>query len=155
MDGSRRRTVLLLNGPNLNLLGVREPSKYGTATLADVEELVAKTAAEYGLDVRCRQSNSEGTLIDALHAARADCHAVIINPAGLSHTSVALRDAVAAVALPTVEVHITNIHQRESFRHHSYVSAVADAVIVGAGVHGYVLAVHHVAHLLAGPAHSW
>lgn len=143
--------MLLLNGPNLNLLGVREPDTYGTTTLADVEEAVAKTAAEHGLDVRAVQSNHEGDLIDALHKARTECSAIIFNPAGFSHTSVALRDAIAAVALPTLEVHITNVHQREAFRHHSYISAVADAVIAGAGTHGYILATLHVAHLLANP----
>lgn len=141
------RTILVVNGPNLNLLGVREPDKYGTTTLADVEKQVSETAAEHGLTARFAQSNHEGVLLDAIHAARTDCAGIVINPAGLSHTSVALRDALAAVALPTVEVHITNVHQREEFRHHSFVSAVADAVIAGAGTHGYVLATLHLAQL--------
>jgi 3-dehydroquinate dehydratase II len=139
--------VLVLNGPNLNLLGVREPDKYGATTLAEVEELLSTTAAEHGLTVRFVQSNHEGVLIDAIHAARGECVAIVLNPAGLTHTSVALRDAIAAVELPTIEVHITNIHRREEFRHHSYISAVADAVIVGAGTNGYLLAITHIAHM--------
>jgi 3-dehydroquinate dehydratase-2 len=143
-----RRQLLLLNGPNLNLLGVREPERYGTTTLPEIEEMVVKAAAEHGLGVQAVQSNHEGVLIDSLHAARTTCAAVILNPAGLSHTSIALRDAVAAVALPTVEVHLTNVHRREPFRHHSYISAVADAVIAGAGPLGYVLAVAYLADAL-------
>jgi 3-dehydroquinate dehydratase-2 len=139
--------VLVLNGPNLNLLGVREPDEYGATTLAEVEELLSTTAAEHGLTVRFVQSNHEGALIDAIHAARSECVAIVINPAGLTHTSVALQDAIAAVELPTIEVHITNIHRREEFRHHSYISAVADAVIVGAGTNGYLLAIAHIAHM--------
>jgi 3-dehydroquinate dehydratase-2 len=144
-----RRQLLLLNGPNLNLLGVREPDRYGTTTLAEIEDLVAKAAAEHGLAVHAVQSNHEGVLIDTLHEARTTCAGIIINPAGLTHTSVALRDAIAAVALPTVEVHITNIHRSEAFRHHSYVSGVADAVIAGAGPLGYTLAVTYLAARLA------
>ncbi|MEO3751862.1 type II 3-dehydroquinate dehydratase [Streptomyces sp. B6B3] len=143
------RTVLFLNGPNLNLLGTREPDRYGSTTLSQVQETATKTAAEHDLTPRFVQSNHEGVLIDAIHAARTECGAIVINPAGLTHTSVALRDALAAVALPTVELHITNVHRREEFRHHSHISAVADALIVGAGTHGYVLATLHVAHLLS------
>jgi 3-dehydroquinate dehydratase-2 len=139
--------VLVLNGPNLNLLGVREPDKYGATTLAEVEQQMSTTAAEHGLTVRFAQSNHEGVLIDAIHAARGECVAIVLNPAGLTHTSVALRDAIAAVELPTIEVHITNIHRREEFRHHSYISAVADAVIAGAGTNGYLLAIAHIAHM--------
>jgi 3-dehydroquinate dehydratase-2 len=143
------RSVLFLNGPNLNMLGVREPDTYGSTTLREVEETVAKTAAEHGLTARFVQSNHEGVLIDAIQAARTECGAIVINPAGFTHTSVAIRDALAAVALPTVELHITNVHRREAFRHHSHISAVADALIVGAGTHGYVLATLHAAHLLS------
>jgi 3-dehydroquinate dehydratase-2 len=146
---SSRLQLLLLNGPNLNLLGVREPERYGRTTLAEIEDMVAKAAAEHGLGVQAGQSNHEGVLIDTLHEARTTCAGVIINPGGLTHTSVALRDAIAAVALPTVEVHITNIHRNEPFRHHSYVSGVADAVIAGAGPIGYVLAVTYLARTLA------
>ncbi|RAJ68902.1 3-dehydroquinate dehydratase [Streptomyces sp. Amel2xB2] len=140
--------VLVLNGPNLNLLGLREPDVYGSDTLADVEELCRATAADHGLRADCRQSNHEGALIDAVHEARAGHRAIVINPGGYSHTSVALRDALAAVELPVVEVHLSNIHKREEFRHHSYVSAVADAVICGAGAHGYALALAHAATLV-------
>jgi 3-dehydroquinate dehydratase-2 len=144
--------VLFLNGPNLNLLGTREPDTYGTTTLAALEVMINEEAAQHGMSARFVQSNHEGVLIDAIHAARTECSAIVINPAGFTSTSVALRDALAAVRLPTVEVHITNVHRREAFRHHSYISAVADALIVGAGVHGYALATRHVAHLLASGA---
>ncbi|MER7282983.1 type II 3-dehydroquinate dehydratase [Dactylosporangium sp. NPDC000244] len=143
-----RHQLLLLNGPNLNLLGVREPERYGTTTLQEIEDMAGKAAAEHGIAIQAVQSNHEGVLIDTLHAARTTCAGVIINPGGLTHTSVSLRDAVAAVALPTVEVHITNIHRKEPFRHHSYISGVADAVIAGAGPIGYVLAVTYLAHAL-------
>ncbi|AEM83521.1 type II 3-dehydroquinate dehydratase [Streptomyces violaceusniger] len=145
-----RSTIMVLNGPNLNLLGRRQPEIYGTDTLADIEKLVAVTAAPHGLRTDCRQSNHEGQLIDWVHEAREHHAAVIINPAGYSHTSVALRDALATCdGLPIVEVHISNIHQRETFRHHSYVSALANGVIAGCGVQGYAFAVERVAALLA------
>ena len=144
--GSRR--VLVLNGPNLNLLGTREPDVYGTATLADVEKVATEAATAHGWSTECVQSNHEGALIDAVHAARETADAIIINPGGYSHTSVALRDALSGVALPVVEVHITNIHKREQFRHHSYISGVADAVIAGAGIAGYRLAVDYLAEVL-------
>lgn len=140
--------VLVLNGPNLDLLGQREPDVYGKETLAGIEELCRETAAAHGLRADCRQSNHEGALIDAVHEARTAHRAIVINPAGYSHTSVALRDALAAVGMPVVEVHLSNIHKREAFRHHSYVSAVADAVICGAGAHGYALALAHAATLV-------
>lgn len=144
--------VLVLNGPNLNLLGTREPATYGTDTLADVEELCRATAADLRLRADFRQSNHEGTLVDAVQEARTAHRGIVVNPAGYSHTSVALRDALAAVELPVVEVHLSNIHRREPFRHHSYVSGVADAVICGAGAHGYVLALTHLARLIHGSA---
>lgn len=131
------RRLLLVNGPNLNLLGVREPEVYGTETLADVEALVARTAAESGYEVRAVQSNHEGVLIDAIHAARTDCAGIVINPGGLTHTSVVLRDALAGVALPVAEVHISDVMAREAFRHHSYVADVAVVHVVGRGVAGY------------------
>jgi 3-dehydroquinate dehydratase-2 len=142
--------VLVLNGPNLNLLGRREPAVYGHDTLADIEALCHATAAAHGLRADVRQSNHEGVLIDAVHEARTAHRGIVINPAGYGHTSVALRDALAAVEAPIVEVHLSNIHRREEFRHFSYVSGVADTVICGAGAHGYALALSHLARLLEG-----
>ncbi|MBP1325685.1 3-dehydroquinate dehydratase-2 [Leucobacter exalbidus] len=144
------RRILLVNGPNLNLLGTREPAIYGADTLADVEALVGRVATEFGLDVRCVQSNHEGVLIDAIHAAREDCAAVIINAGAFTHTSVAIRDALTGVALPVAEVHISNVHTREAFRHESFISDIAECVIVGCGVQGYDFAVRRIAALLAG-----
>lgn len=154
MPEAGHRPVLVLNGPNLNLLGLREPERYGHTTFAELEEQVRTSAADLGLVLTWVQSNHEGALVDAIQAARTECAAIIINPAAYTHTSVALRDALLVAELPTVEVHITNVHTREEFRHHSYISPVADAVIVGAGVHGYNLALTHVAHLLRTRAAS-
>jgi 3-dehydroquinate dehydratase-2 len=140
-----RNRLLLVNGPNLNLLGSREPELYGTATLTDVEKLAIATAAEFGLEMCTVQSNHEGVLIDAIHESRRECCGVVINPGAFTHTSIAIADALAAIDLPVAEVHLTNIQRREAFRHHSYVSAVADVVIAGAGVLGYQLAVHYLA----------
>jgi 3-dehydroquinate dehydratase II len=139
-DAERPRRVLLLHGPNLNLLGRREPEVYGTTTLADVDDACRALGDELGLEVDARQSNHEGALIDAVQEAMSGFDAVVINPGGYTHTSVALRDALAALSVPVVEVHISNVHARESFRAHSYVSPVATAVIAGAGVLGYELA---------------
>jgi 3-dehydroquinate dehydratase II len=139
-DAEQPRRVLLLHGPNLDLLGRREPEVYGTTTLADVDARAREIGAELGLEVDARQSNHEGVLIDAVHEAMTDFAAVVINPGGYTHTSVALRDALAALSVPVVEVHISNVHAREPFRDHSYVSPVATAVIAGAGVLGYELA---------------
>lgn len=144
-----KQPLLILNGPNLNLLGTREPEIYGRDTIADVEALCVKTAAEYGRTVDFRQSNHEGVLIDWIHEARTGHDGVVINPAGYSHTSVALHDALAVLeGKPIIEVHISNIHKREPFRHHSYVSSVADGVIAGCGVQGYALAIARVCALL-------
>lgn len=143
------RRLLLLNGPNLNLLGTRQPEIYGATTLAQIEEMVTAAAAGHGFEVRAVQSNHEGVLIDAIHAARADCAGIVINPAAYSHTSVAIADALIAAELPVAEVHLSNVHKREKFRHHSYVSAVADMVIAGAGPLGYRLAVDYLADRLA------
>jgi 3-dehydroquinate dehydratase-2 len=141
--------LLILNGPNLNTLGTREPHIYGHDTLADVEALCVKAAAEYGRTVDFRQSNHEGVLIDWIQEARSGHDGLIINPAGYSHTSVALHDALALLeGKPILEVHISNIHKRESYRHHSYVSSVADGVIAGCGVQGYALAIARVCALL-------
>jgi 3-dehydroquinate dehydratase II len=139
--------LLLVNGPNLDLLGTREPDLYGTDTLADVEDLVRRSAASAGWEVDAVQSNHEGVLIDAIHAARDTCRAIVINPGGLAHTSVVLRDALVGVALPVAEVHVTNIHAREEFRHRSYVSAIAETVICGAGIDGYRFAVERLVTL--------
>jgi 3-dehydroquinate dehydratase-2 len=143
-------TVFVLNGPNLNLLGGREPEVYGTATLADVERLCRQTAGELGLTVDFRQSNREGELVDWLQEAGAAVAAgagigAVLNPAAYSHTSIALPDAIQGAALPLVEVHISNVHRREEFRHHSYVSGIATGVIAGLGVEGYVLALQWMA----------
>lgn len=144
------RRLLLVNGPNLNLLGTRQPEIYGSTTLVEIEELVSDTAAAHGFQVRAVHSNHEGALIDAIQLARTDCQGIVINPAGYSHTSVALADALSATELPVVEVHLSNIHRREAFRHHSYVSAVAEAVIAGAGPAGYRMATEYLVAYLAG-----
>ncbi|MBE0011391.1 MULTISPECIES: type II 3-dehydroquinate dehydratase [unclassified Arthrobacter] len=134
-------TLLIINGPNLNLLGTREPATYGTSTLADVEAVAAEAAGQHGWAVTCVQSNHEGELVDAIHGAAGTADGIVLNAGAYTHTSVALRDAVAAVGLPMVEVHLSNVHRREEFRHHSYLSGVAEAVIVGAGISGYRFAV--------------
>ncbi|KQO42871.1 3-dehydroquinate dehydratase [Aeromicrobium sp. Leaf245] len=135
------RRLLLVNGPNLNLLGTREPEVYGSATLADVVALVERTADELGYAVSALQSNHEGVLIDAVHDARGTCAGIVINPGGLTHTSVALRDALTGVALPFAEVHVSDVHAREEFRHFSYLTDVAALTVVGEGVDGYARAV--------------
>ena len=140
--------LLIVHGPNLNLLGTREPGIYGAHTLDDVNELCRATAAQRGFEVDTVQSNHEGELVDAIQAARGTAEGIVINPAAYTHTSVAIADALAAVNLPVVEVHVSNVHARESFRHHSYVSPHASAVIAGAGVSGYRFAVEHLAELL-------
>jgi 3-dehydroquinate dehydratase-2 len=138
------KKLLLLNGPNLNLLGTREPQVYGSTTLADVEQAAKAQAQSAGAELHSYQSNHEGALIDRIQAARSEgTDAIIINPGGLTHTSVALRDALAGVAIPFVEVHISNIHRREEFRHKSYLSGIAVGVICGLGVGGYAAAIAH------------
>lgn len=129
--------IVVLNGPNLNLLGEREPSVYGHETLADVEALCRRRGDELGHDIDFRQTNHEGVLIDAIHEVRRSAAGVVINAGGWTHTSVAIRDALAAVVGPVVEVHISDVHAREEFRHFSYITDVADEVIVGRGVQGY------------------
>jgi 3-dehydroquinate dehydratase II len=132
------KNLLLLNGPNLNLLGTREPEQYGSTTLAEIEQAAHAQADAAGARLASFQSNHEGALIDRIHAAKSEqVDAIIINPGGLTHTSVALRDALAAVAIPFVEVHISNVHQRENFRHFSYLSGIAAGVICGLGPAGY------------------
>ena len=142
------RRLLLLNGPNLNLLGIREPEIYGHETLADVERIVTDAAAARGVEVTAVQSNHEGVLVDAIHAAREDCDAIVINPAAFTHTSVAIRDALLGVALPVAEVHLSNVHAREEFRRRSYISDIAVCVIAGAGIQGYDFAIRRLVRVL-------
>jgi 3-dehydroquinate dehydratase II len=142
MAKASAETIYVLNGPNLNLLGIREPEKYGKFTLADVEKLCVETAAQYGLKADCRQSNREGELVDIIHEAHAKkAVGIILNAAAYSHTSIALHDAIKGANIPTVEVHITNIHARESFRHHSFTAMAAFASLTGFGIEGYRLAI--------------
>ncbi len=133
--------ILVLNGPNLNMLGTRQPEVYGSDTLDDVVALCRKTAGRFDREIVAYQSNSEGAIIDRIHAARGAESAIVINPGGLTHTSVALRDALVIPEVPIVEVHISNVHAREEFRHHSFVSPIATAVIAGLGIQGYAAAV--------------
>ena len=142
------KTIYILNGPNLNLLGKRQPEIYGHDTLADVEANCAKVGQELGLSVKLMQSNHEGEIVEMIHAARDNAAGIIINPAAYSHTSVAILDALNTFDGPVLEVHISNIHKREEFRHHSFVSARAEGVIAGCGVNGYALAMRHMGTLL-------
>lgn len=144
------KPIFILNGPNLNLLGLRQPEIYGTQTLEDVAGACSALAESLGLSVRFHQSNHEGQLVDWVHEARSAAAGIIINPAAYSHTSVAILDALNAFDGPVIEVHISNIHKREAFRHHSYVSARADGVIAGCGVEGYLLALRRMGSLLPG-----
>jgi 3-dehydroquinate dehydratase-2 len=141
----------ILNGPNLNLLGVREPEIYGHQTLAGVEDLCRKFAAGQNLEITFRQSNHEGQIIDWIQEARDAAAGIIINPAGFTSTSIAILDALKTFEGPIIEVHLSNIHRREAFRHHSYVSLAATGVICGLGTHGYVLALEAIADLIATP----
>jgi len=142
------KTVYILNGPNLNLLGQRQPEIYGRETLADVEAACAALGASLGLAVTLFQSNHEGVVIDTIHEARHKAAGIVINPAAFTHTSVAILDALNSFDGPVIEVHISNVHKRESFRHHSYVSLRADGVIAGLGTEGYLAAVRRMATLL-------
>lgn len=146
------RRLLLVNGPNLNLLGTREPEIYGSATLTDVERITAEAAAPFGFDVRALQSNHEGVLLDAIHAAREDCAGIVINAGAYTHTSVALRDALTGVALPFAEVHISDVYAREEFRHFSYLTDVAAVHVVGEGVAGYTTATRRLIAVITGQA---
>lgn len=146
-------SLLVLNGPNLNLLGTREPAVYGHATLADVEALCQTRAQPLGAVVTCRQSNHEGQLVDWIHEARGQHHGIILNAGAYTHTSIALADAIRGVGLPVVEVHLSNVHARESFRQVSYIAPIALGVIAGFGPAGYGLAIEAlVGHLWAGAA---
>lgn len=143
------KTIHILNGPNLNLLGKRQPEIYGHTTLADIEASCAALGAELGLETALFQSNHEGEIIEMIHRARDEADGIIINPAAYTHTSVAILDALNAFEGPVIEVHISNVHKREAFRHHSYVSMRADGVIAGLGVEGYELALRRMASLTA------
>lgn len=146
------RLIYVLNGPNLNLLGKRQPDIYGHETLADVERDCRALAGELGLELRFHQSNREYEIIDWVHAAREDAAGIVINPAAFTHTSVAILDALNAFDGPVIEVHISNVHKREAFRHHSFVSGRADGVIAGFGTQGYLLALRRLAHLVGAAA---
>jgi 3-dehydroquinate dehydratase-2 len=141
-------TVFVLNGPNLNLLGLREPDVYGSDTLNDIEDRVKTRAKQLGLLIDFRQTNVEGQLVDWIQEARTKAKGIIINPAAYTHTSVALHDALKAVGVPTIEVHLSNTHAREEFRHHSYVSPVAHGIVVGFGAYGYELALDGLARII-------
>lgn len=141
--------ILVLNGPNLNLLGTREPEQYGRETLADLANSCADSARALGLDIEFRQTNHEGELIDWIHAARGRCAGIVINPGAWTHTSVAIRDALVASELPVIEVHLSNVHKREPFRHISFVSSIAVGVICGLGSHGYRMALAHFGQMFA------
>ncbi len=139
------KRILVIHGPNLNLLGTREPQVYGSQTLADINAHLVTIAAELGVELSHVQNNIEGELVNAIHAARGKVDAIVINPAAYTHTSVALRDALAGVAIPFVEVHLSNVYQREAFRHHSYFSEIAVGVISGLGAYGYEAALRFLA----------
>ncbi|MCA1023004.1 MULTISPECIES: type II 3-dehydroquinate dehydratase [Halobacillus] len=143
-----KKKIYLLNGPNLNRLGIREPGTYGTGTLEDVVTLVSETAQKAGFEVEAYQSNHEGDLVDWIHQADASADGIIMNPAAYTHTSVALRDAVSSVSLPVIEIHISNVHAREAFRHTSMLAPVCAGQIVGFGMDGYRLAVEGLIHKL-------
>lgn len=148
MSASVPLTIALVNGPNLNLLGTREPHHYGTVTLPEIEARFRELAQELGAEASTFQSNHEGALIDFLHSVRLTHRAIVINPGAYTHTSIALRDAISSISLPCWEVHLSNVHRREAFRHHSYISGIAEGVICGLGAWGYEVALRAaVAHL--------
>ncbi|GAP21308.1 type II 3-dehydroquinate dehydratase [Leptolinea tardivitalis] len=146
-------SVLVLHGPNLNLLGLREPGVYGTLTMEDINARMVDLGKELGVEVRCFQSNHEGVLIDTLHEARTWADGVVFNPGGYTHTSVALRDAISAISLPVIEVHLSNLHAREEFRHTSMISAVCAGTISGLGVQSYLLGLRGLAGIIKDPGH--
>jgi 3-dehydroquinate dehydratase-2 len=147
---AKARKILILNGPNLNLLGTRQPEIYGSTTLADIEAMCQSRAKDLGLGAEFRQSNTEGQIVDWIQEARGKFAGIVINPGAYSHTSVAILDALLAADMPVVEVHLSNIHKREAFRHHSYVSKAAQAVICGFGASGYLMALDGLARILEG-----
>jgi 3-dehydroquinate dehydratase-2 len=149
MSDSSRPLVAVLNGPNMNMLGLRQPHLYGSTTLDDVEQLCAEAGEKLGLAIDFRQTNGEGELVSWVQECRGRARGIVINPAGYTTTSIALMDALLAVELPVIEVHVTNIHRREEFRHHSYVSKAAVGVICGLGIRGYSLALTALAEIIA------
>lgn len=142
--------VLVLHGPNLNLLGEREPEHYGSQTLDELDAAIVRAASDLGLAVRCEQHNGEGQLIDALHASRTDCNGVVFNPGAYSHYSYAIADAIAAIGIPVIEVHLSNVARRETFRRTSVTAAACRAAVSGLGARGYVLALRAMSEILAG-----
>ena len=142
-----QKSVLVLNGPNLNMLGLRQPEIYGTMSLSDLDRICVEAAKDAGWMADCRQSNMEGELVGWIHEARTEFDGIVINAGAYTHTSVALRDAISAAETPTIEVHLSNIHKRESFRHHSYLTPVAVGMICGLGAHGYVLGIQALARM--------
>jgi 3-dehydroquinate dehydratase-2 len=148
-DDRHPKRILVIHGPNLNMLGQREPDHYGTRTLDDINRLLQSRADALGLEISAFQSNHEGKLVDAIQAGAGNIAGLIINPAAYTHTSVAIRDAVLSVNVPTIEVHLSNIHKREAFRHHSYIADIATGQISGLGVAGYLLALDALAQLIA------
>ncbi|GAA3756580.1 type II 3-dehydroquinate dehydratase [Microbacterium kribbense] len=142
------KKIMVLNGPNLNLLGLREPQLYGTDTIDDVERLCISIAAQLELEIEFHQSNHEGVIVDLIQKARTDADGIVLNPAGFTSVSIAILDALLAAERPVIEVHLTNIHRREEFRHESFVSKVADAVFMGAGIQGYEFALRRLATIL-------
>jgi 3-dehydroquinate dehydratase-2 len=145
---SKTLPIFILNGPNLNLLGTREPEVYGHTTLAQIEKMCAAQAASHGLSIVFRQSNHEGEIVDSLQEARTAAAAVILNPAGYGHTSVAILDAIQMLTIPLIEVHLSNIHKREPYRHHSYVSKGATGIVMGLGAQGYLRAIDAIGEIL-------
>jgi 3-dehydroquinate dehydratase-2 len=145
---SKTLPIYILNGPNLNLLGTREPEVYGYTTLAQVEQMCAKQAASHGLAISFRQSNHEGEIVEQIQEARTGSCAVIINPAGYGHTSIAILDSIQMLKVPVIEVHLSNIHRREPYRNHSYVSKAATGIVLGLGAQGYLRAIDAVAEIL-------
>ena len=145
---AQKKKILVLNGPNLNLLGTRQPDIYGKLTLAQIEKKVRALAKELGVDMEFRQSNSEGEIVTWIHQAAGKFGAIVINPAAYTHTSLAIRDAISAVGIPTIEIHISNIHKREQFRHHSFIAEVAVGQIAGFGLDSYLLGLRAAAERL-------